>query len=158
MSPRRLDLDDLASALPPGGRTIVSSCSGESLVLAEGVRRAGERLGAMTFTGIFVPGLNKSTWLTNPSCRIETFFMTPELKAAGAAARLLPFCYGDILQWLKATPIDAALFMASPPDGDSAATSPFSSEPLVQYGASYASVLDEPSACSASVQPPSVRR
>lgn len=118
MSPRRLDLDDFASALPPGGRTIVSSCSGESFVLAEGVRRAGERLGEMTFTGVFVPGLNKTTWLANPSCRVETFFMTPELKAAGAAARLLPFCYGDILQWLRATSIDAALFMASPPDGD----------------------------------------
>ena len=44
--------------------------------------------------------------------------MTPELKAAGAAARLLPFCYGDILEWLKVTSIDAALFMASPPDAD----------------------------------------
>ena len=118
MPPRRLDLDDLALVLPSGGRTIVSSCSGESLLLAEGVRRAGESLGAMTFIGIFVPGLNKSTWLANPSCRVETFFMTPELKAAGAAARLLPFCYGDILEWLKATPIDAALFMASPPDAD----------------------------------------
>lgn len=116
MPPRRLDLDDFASVLPPGGRSIVSSCSGKSLLLAEGVRRAGQRLGAMTFTGVFVPGLNKTTWLANPSCRVETFFMTPELKAAGAAARLLPFCYGDILKWLRATPIDAALFMASPPD------------------------------------------
>ncbi len=118
MPPRRLDLDDLALVLPRGGRVIVSACSGESLVLAEGVRRAGKTLGAMTFTGVFVPGLNKTTWLANASCRVETFFMTPELKAAGAAARLLPFCYGDILEWLKATPIDAALFMASPPDED----------------------------------------
>jgi|SRR5271165_2110426 len=118
MPPRRLDLDDIAAVLPPGGRVIVSSCSGESLVLAEGVRRAGEKLGAMTFTGVFVPGLNTTTWLANPSCRVETFFMTPELKAAGAAARLLPFCYGDILQWLRASPIDAALFMATPPDAE----------------------------------------
>ncbi len=118
MPPRRLDLDDFASVLPAGGRAIVSSCSGESLLLAEGVRRAGESLGAMTFTGVFVPGLNTTTWLANASCRVETFFMTPELKAAGAAARLLPFCYGDILEWLKVTSIDAALFMASPPDAD----------------------------------------
>jgi acyl-CoA hydrolase len=72
----------------------------------------------MTFTGVFVPALNTTTWLANPSCRVETFFMTPELRAAGAATRLLPFCYGDILKWLRATPIDAALFMASPPDAD----------------------------------------
>ena len=116
MPPRRLDLDDLASILPRDGRVIVSSCSGESLLLAEAVRRAGDALGAMTFTGVFAPGLNRTTWLANPSCRVETFFMTPELKTAGAAVRLLPFCYGDILQWLRATPIDAALFMASPPD------------------------------------------
>ena len=45
------------------------------------VLRAGEALGAMTFTGIFVPKLNTRTYLANPRCRVETFFMTPELKA-----------------------------------------------------------------------------
>ena len=70
----------------------------------------------MTFTGIFVPSLNTANWLANPSCRVETFFMTRELRAAGAVTKFLPFCYGDILQWLKTVPIDAALFMASPPD------------------------------------------
>ena len=86
--------------------------------MRRGLDAPAKRLGAMTFTGVFVPGLNTTTWLANASCRVETFFMTPELKAAGAAARFLPFCYGDILEWLKATPIDAALFMASPPDAD----------------------------------------
>ena len=43
MPPRRLDLDDLASILPRDGRVIVSSCSGESLLLAEAVRRAGDK-------------------------------------------------------------------------------------------------------------------
>ena len=88
MAPRRLDPHDLASALPPGGRTLVAGCSGESLLLAEAVMRAGERLGAMTFTGIFVPGLNTRTYLANPDCRVETFFLTPELKAAGDAVEV----------------------------------------------------------------------
>ncbi len=78
--------------------------------------RAGETLGAMTFTGIFVPGLNRRTYLANPQCRVETFFVTPELKAAGEAVRFLPLCYGDILARLRSVPIDAALFMATPPD------------------------------------------
>src|SRR5271163_1300435 len=76
MAPRRLDLDDLASVLPPGGRVLVGGCSGESLVLADAVMQAGPRLGATTFTGVFVPGLNKQTYLANSECRVETFFLT----------------------------------------------------------------------------------
>ncbi len=77
---------------------------------------ASDALGAMTFTGIFVPGLNKHTYLANPHCRVETFFLTPELKAAGDAVTFLPLCYGDILARLRKIPIDAALFMATPPN------------------------------------------
>jgi acyl-CoA hydrolase len=116
MSPARIEPGDIAAVLPRGGRTLVLACSGESLLLADAVMRAGESLGAMTFTGIFVPGLNTRTYLANPSCRVETFFLTPELKAAGAAVTFLPLCYHDILVRLRAVPIDAALFMASAPD------------------------------------------
>src|ERR1700758_1628441 len=102
MAPRRLDPHDLAAALPPGGRTLGAGCSGESLLLAEAVMRAGERLGAMIFTGIFVPGLNTRTYLANPECRVETFFLTPELRAAGGGAvKFLPLCYADILARLR---------------------------------------------------------
>jgi acyl-CoA hydrolase len=80
--------------------------------------RAGGRLGATTFTGIFVPGLNTRTYLANPDCRVEAFFLTPELKAAGGAVKFLPLCYADILARLSSVRIDAALFMASPPDGE----------------------------------------
>jgi Acetyl-CoA hydrolase/transferase C-terminal domain len=116
MAPRRLDPHDIASALPPGGRTLVAGCSGESLLLANAVMRAGDAVGAMTFTGIFVPGLNKLTYVANPECRVETFFLTPELKAAGSAVKSLPLCYADILARLKSVPIDAALFMTTTPD------------------------------------------
>ena len=116
MVPRRIVSADIASALPPGGRTLIGACSGESLRLAEAVMGASDALGGMTFTGIFVPGLNKHTYLANPHCRVETFFLTPELKAAGGAVTFLPLCYGDILARLRKIPIDATLFMATPPD------------------------------------------
>jgi acyl-CoA hydrolase len=116
MAPTRFDPADLASVLPPRGRTLVLGCSGESLILADAVMTAGNALGAMTFTGVFVPGINHHTYLANPHCRVETFFMTPELKAAGAAVEFLPLCYGDILARLRTIQIDAALFMATPPD------------------------------------------
>ncbi|WP_288049023.1 acetyl-CoA hydrolase/transferase family protein [Acidiphilium sp.] len=118
MAPRRLDPDNLAAALPCGGRVLVGACSGESLVLGEAVARAGAALGPMTFTGVFVPGLNTRAYLANPLCRVETFFQTPRLKAAGEAAKFLPLCYADIFARLQTIRIDAALFMATPPDAE----------------------------------------
>src|SRR5271168_1732542 len=118
MAPARIGPNDIAAVLPRSGRTLVLACSGESLLLADAIMRAGETLGAMTFTGIFVPGLNTRTYLANPSCRVETFFLTPELKAASSATTFLPLCYSDILARLRSVPIDAALFMTTPPDAE----------------------------------------
>jgi acyl-CoA hydrolase len=115
-APRRFDPDDLASVLPPGGLTLVSSCSAESAVLAGAVMAAGDALGAMTFSGIFVPGLNRQTWLASAACRVLTFFMTPELKAARDQVEFLPLCYQDILSLYRNRKPSAALFMCSPPD------------------------------------------
>jgi acyl-CoA hydrolase len=116
MPPVRLDPADLASVLPPGGLTLVSSCSAESALLADAVAQAGDRLGAMTFSGIFVPGLNRRTWLANSGCRVLTFFMTPELQGASDQVDFLPLCYQDILALLRRRKPDAALIMVSPPD------------------------------------------
>ena len=118
MAPVRLDISDLSSVLPPGGLTFVQGCSGESALLAKGVAAAGDALGPMTFTGIFVPGLNKFTYLVNSECRVRTFFMTPELREAGDRVEFLPFCYADILTYFRHTRIDAALFSVAPPDQD----------------------------------------
>jgi acyl-CoA hydrolase len=112
------DPANLAEVLPPGGITFVQGCSGQSALLSDAVKRAGDALGAMTFIGIFVPGLNRATWLANPACRARSFFMTPELKQARDAVEFLPLCYADILAHLRDTPIDAALFMVAPPDAN----------------------------------------
>src|SRR3546814_1485738 len=71
---------------------------------------AGDALGAMTFTGIFVGGLNRQTYFANAACRVETFFMTPELSKQDDRVLFLPLCYADILGHLRRTKIDAALF------------------------------------------------
>ncbi|MFC4594715.1 acetyl-CoA hydrolase/transferase C-terminal domain-containing protein [Sphingobium tyrosinilyticum] len=116
--PIELDADALVARLPVGGRILVNGCSTESILLADAVERAGEKLGPATFTGIFVPGLNRRTYLANAACTTETFFLTPELKAAGEAVRFLPLCYADIRQRLIDNPPDAALMMVTPPDED----------------------------------------
>jgi acyl-CoA hydrolase len=116
MPPKRIDPADLVSVLPPGGLTLVSSCSAESAMLADAVAAAGDALGPMTFCGIFVPGLNRRVWLANAQSRVLTFFMTPELRAAGDRVEFLPLCYQDILACLRARRPAAALFMCAPPD------------------------------------------
>jgi len=119
MAPRRIEPADLASVLPPGGRTLVMGCAGESLVLNDAVMAAGDAVGAMTFTGIFIPGVNRRTYLANPDCRLETFFITPEIKAAPAAqVRFMPMCYDDVLKRLRTIDLNAALMSLSPPDAD----------------------------------------
>lgn len=118
MASRRLHAGELASVLPPGGLTLVSSCSAESNLLAAEVAAAGDALGEMTFTGIFLPGLNRQTWQAGPESRVETFFQTPELKREGTRSRFLPLCYADILAHVSAGRPRAALFMCSPPDED----------------------------------------
>ena len=116
--PKRIDPGELASALPPGGLTLVSGCSAESAVLADAVMTAGAALGAMTFCGIFVGCLNRRTWLANDACRVLTFFLTPELRAVGERVEFLPLCYQDILRELRWRKPSAALFMCAPPDAD----------------------------------------
>lgn len=116
--PRSIAIDQLAEVLPPGGLTLVSSCSAESDLLANAVHTAGEALGEMSFTGIFVPGLNRHTWHPSALSRTLTFFLTSELKALGEAVRFLPLCYTDILALLRRWRPHAALMMVSPPDAN----------------------------------------
>src|SRR3546814_8127390 len=78
MAPARIAPADLADWLPAGGRVLVTGATGESLILAEAVMDAGEALGPMTFTGIFIPGVNNHDYLANADCRVETYFVRSE--------------------------------------------------------------------------------
>lgn len=116
--PRHLRPGELPGALPPGGLTLVSSSPAESDLLADEVTDAGTALGQMTFSGIFVPGLNKATWNAGPDSRVLTFFQTPELRKEGTRSAFLPLCYQDILRLYRDRKPTAAMFMCSPPDAD----------------------------------------
>lgn len=118
MPPARLKGGDLAGVLAPGGLTYVQGCSAESALWLEELGRAPDAWGDMTFTGIFVPGLNRATYLVGERCRVTTFFLTPQLRAAGDRVEFLPFCYGDILRHLHAQSFSVALFKVTPPDAD----------------------------------------
>ncbi|MDB5577864.1 MAG: hypothetical protein JWR80_3040 [Bradyrhizobium sp.] len=114
--PRHIGPEELASVLPAGGLTLVSSCSAESALLHGAVMAAGDALGAMTFSGVFVAGLNRRTWLPSAAAHVLTFFQTPELRKVPDQVEFLPLCYQDILTELRRRKPAAALFMCSPPD------------------------------------------
>src|SRR3546814_19374009 len=80
MAPVTIAPADIAALLPAGARVLVTGASGESALIAEAITGAGEDLGPATFTGIFVPGVNRHTYLANAASKVETFFVTPELK------------------------------------------------------------------------------
>jgi acyl-CoA hydrolase len=115
--PRVIKREAIASLLPKGGRVLVQGASGESVLLAEAVMASGDALGAITFTGAFIPGTNHHSYLANAECRVETFFYTAALKAAPQdQVDFIPLCYNDILDRFRTIQIDAALFMVTPPD------------------------------------------
>ena len=119
MSTPILRSGELASVLPSSsGRVLVSSSSAESDLLVAEVAAAGEALGAIDCSGIFVAGLNKATWEAGAQSRVTTFFLTPELRKQAHRTRFLPICYQDILALYRAEKPQAALFMCSPPDAE----------------------------------------
>jgi acyl-CoA hydrolase len=84
------------------------------------VARAGDALGDMRFSGIFVPGLNRRSWLGNASSRVVTFFQTPDLRKEPDRVEFLPLSYRQISSFYRAKPPRAVLFMCSLPDEDGA--------------------------------------
>ncbi|MES2987360.1 MAG: acetyl-CoA hydrolase/transferase C-terminal domain-containing protein [Pseudomonadota bacterium] len=115
-APTRIRPADVPRLLAPGSNVLVQGCSSAPDLLARAVTQAGDALGPMHFTGIQVPGLNRASWLANSQSRFTSFFMTPELKAAGDAVTFLPLRYADILRHLSELRTDAAIFSVSPPD------------------------------------------
>ena len=106
----------LVEHLPDRGVVWLSSCSAESGLLHNALMAAGPDLGALMFTGVFVPNLNRRTYLVNDQARVQTYFMTPQLKSVSERVDFLPLCYSDILKETRRRPPDAALVMVSPPD------------------------------------------
>lgn len=103
----------IGELLPAGALCWISACSAESDVFREGL--SGASRPDLTFTSIFVPGLNRPGWLLDTGASVTTFFMMPEF-AKKDRVTFLPLCYRDIRAWLAKNPPQAALVMVAPPD------------------------------------------
>jgi hypothetical protein len=113
MAPVRITPAELARHLPRKGRVLVLGCAGESRLLADAVMAAGDTLGDLIFTGIFIPGINRHDYLAHSGCRVETFFYPRNQGRASEQVMFLPLCYNDIRARLQVQ-IDAALMMVAP--------------------------------------------
>lgn len=110
--PRAIGAESVLDALPRGARVLVQGGAGESRLIAHAIEAGLSARRDLSFVGVMLPGVNSNAY----GGAFTTFFLTPELKAAGA--HFLPLGYNDILSYLAALPIDAALFTASPPNAD----------------------------------------
>ncbi len=106
--------DDVIATLPQGARILVQGGAGESRALAQAVRRSTRT--DLSFTGVWLPGVNTETYGAERGVRVTTFFMTPQLKSAGASVEFLPLGYSDIREYLLRQPFDAVMTMLSTPD------------------------------------------
>lgn len=113
--PQKISPADIGRFLPNGAPCWISACSAESAIFREGL--SGLSRPDLTFASIFVPGLNKPTYLLETGARITTFFMLPEF-AGSDRVDFLPLSYRDIRAWLAAHPPQAALVMVSSPGPD----------------------------------------
>ena len=116
MAPRRIRPEDIALHLPDNGLVWLCTCSGESDLVRKGLEVPAKPIDGLSFTGIFVPGLNKLGYVLEGGGRFLTFFMTPELAAVPDRVDFRPLCYRDIREFFRRRPPEAALFMVSPPD------------------------------------------
>lgn len=116
IGPARIDAVSVSECLPRQGRIWLQSCSAQSATILAGLRVGGDQIAGLTFTGVFVPGLNRLREIVDQACSIETFFMSQDIQAARATVRFLPYNYAGILAHLRSIRIDAALFMVAPPD------------------------------------------
>jgi acyl-CoA hydrolase len=106
--------------LRPGMRVFLGGCAGEPSAFLEALARDPDRGAGVTFTGVFIPGVNRVDPYAMPSgSRLETFFVTPQMQAGFRAGRvsLLPMHYSAIVRRF-ATPEALALAVTrvSPPN------------------------------------------
>lgn len=110
--------DDIIAALPRGARVLVQGAAGESRALADAVERSPRT--DLSFTGVWLPGVNRARYGVGRGGRVTAFFMTPELAASGASVEFLPLGYNDIRAYLQDTPFDACMAMLSTEDATGA--------------------------------------
>ena len=111
----------LQATLKEDARVYSPGCAAEPLSLIEAWQEMPETAADLTFTGVWIPGANKTDFASlHPSTKAETFFLAPKLRGSfmGGQTAYLPSPYTDIYPWLETMPLDLAILHLSPPNKD----------------------------------------
>lgn len=104
------------------GMTVYApGCGGESAVLLQALAAKAECAAGVTFTGVWIPGVNRFDFAgLHETARSRLFFLAPEFRESFSAGRAdyLPIPYSAIYKLLERTTIDIALLQVSPPDAN----------------------------------------
>lgn len=101
-----------------GGRVFIPCGGAEPLALFDAFAAQPEAAAGLTFVGAFLPGANRCDWASLSAA--EGTFVSGDWRASFAAGRFAfrPLTYLQTYGWLSRTPLDAAVFHVSPPDGE----------------------------------------
>lgn len=117
---RWIDPGAVPGLLRPGVRVFVQGLTGEPLALARALNARPAASDGVTYTGVWVPGINTIDYAGLASrAKSEVYFATPQVQSSLAAgkARLIPSYYSRIYADLAAGPApDLALIQVAPPD------------------------------------------
>lgn len=112
----------LASRLNAGGgRLFIPGGPGEPLGLLAALRADPELAARITFVGAHVPGINRTDWAgLHETARAEGTFLSGDWRPSFEAGKfaLRPMTWFQAYGWLETTPLDAAVFVVSPPDAE----------------------------------------
>lgn len=112
-----LALQQIRSLLAPGMRVLLHAGPSESPVFLQQLQAEPELAQGITFTGLFVPGINAFDYTRlTPTTRMESLFAAPALRGGFEAGRLdlLPLHYSAYPAYLRHRPADLAILHLPP--------------------------------------------
>lgn len=114
------DFEPVLRLLSPGMRVLLHAGPAECLGLRAALVADPERAAGVTFTGLFVPGVNDFDYAgLTPTTRVESLFVAPCARASFEAGRLdlLPIHYSSYPRHLARHPADLAILHLPPAQG-----------------------------------------
>lgn len=113
------DIGAVVDALPTRGRVFLQGAASEPRRLHAALADRPDKAAGLTFVAASVPGLNALDWTDlHPTARGEGVFLSDAWRRGFDAGRyaLRSLTYFQMFDWLKRTPLNAAVVMVSPPD------------------------------------------
>lgn len=118
--PRSIRTEDIPSLLARGRRVFVQAAGTETPLFREALIARPDAAAGVTFTGVFIPGINSFDYAAlHPEARMEVFLLPPVLHDSFAAGKIeyRPFHYSRIYDYLaESEPFDLVVIQVSPPD------------------------------------------